>query len=346
MSRTLRPRGARRIASLALIALLVHPPVHAGQVRVTVGTPTDTFTPYVVNVNIGDHVVWVWGAGGHTVTTWTLPADSLALNYHVCPACDFDSDAGGTHFGQTSLTRFSWKSDQLGHVPYVCVPHIPDMTGRVIVSDPGAGPAVPVADFRISEVQYNVAAGLDLIEITNYGLAAGNLGRYRITTSGGLTELVGPPAALNDIIVPSGGRVVVHLNAAGVNTNTDIFVAFSPGTGLPNTNGALALYVPHSVASGGGSGTGNTATIIDFVQWGAGAQANEATAVTAGFWGAGNFIPTVAAGHSIEYCPDAGFGHGLSLWAEVATPNFGADGQCLTPVHSETWGRLKTMYRP
>lgn len=339
-----RPPGAvRRVASLALIALL-SAPAHAGQVRVTVGTPTDFFTPYVVNVNLGDHVVWVWGQGGHTVTTWTLPDDSLTINFDV-PAI-FDSDAGGTHFGQTAMTRFSWKSDRLGHVPYVCVPHIPDMSARVIVSDPGAGPTMPVADFRITEVQYNVAAGLDLIEITNYGLATGNLGRYRITTSGTTTELVGAVGALNDIIVPSGGRVVIHLNAAGANTNTDIFVAFLPGTGLPNTSGAFALYVPHSVASGGGSATSNTATIIDFVQWGAGAQANEATAVGAGFWGATTFVPTMAAGHSIEYCPNAGFDHGVSRWAEVSTPNFGSDGQCLTPVHTESWGKMKTIYRP
>ena len=343
MSRTLLSRMARLVASLVLLALIASPAARAGQVRVTVGTPTNLFTPYAVNINLGDHVTWVWSANGHTVTTWKPPDDSLAVNYDLVNPV-FDSDAGGTHFGQPATTRFSWKSDRLGHVPYVCVPHIPDMSARVIVSDPNITP-VPVADFRITEVQYNVAAGLDLIEITNYGLATGNLGRYRFTTTGATTELVGPAGALSDIIVPSGGRVVVHLNVVGVNTNTDIFIAsFAPGTGLPNTAGSLALYVPYSLAPG--NSVSNTAMIIDFVQWGAGAQPNETTAATAGFWGATTFIPTVADGHSIEYCPNVDFDHGVSRWAEVATPNFGSDGQCLTPVRSDSWGRVKALYRP
>jgi plastocyanin len=339
MSATLR-RLARTVSPL-LIALLAHAPAHAGEVRVTLGVPTDLFTPYVVNINYRDHVTWVWGASGHTVTNWTLPDDSVNVNF---AGTIFDSDAGGMHFGQPSSTRFSWKSDRLGIVPYVCVPHIPDMTGRIIVTDPNVDPPVPVADFRISEVQYNIAGGLDLIEITNYGLATGNLGRYRITTSASTTELVGPAGAANDIVVPSGGRVVVHLNATGTNTNTDIFIAsFAPGTGLPSPNGSLALYVPHSISPG--NSVSNAEMIIDYVQWGSAAMPNEATASLAGLWGTGTFIPPVAAGHSVEYCPDANISHGEARWAEVATPNFGLDGQCLTPVRGETWGRVKTIYR-
>jgi len=138
---------------------------------------------------------------------------------------------------------------------------------------------------------------------------------------------------------------VIHLNAAGTTTNSDIFIAsFVPGTGLPDASGSLSLYVPHSLSPG--NALTNSAMILDYVEWGAGAQANEATAVTAGFWGAATFIPTMAAGHSIEYCANGTLDHGVSRWAEVATPNFGTDGQCLTPVHGETWGRLKTNYRP
>lgn len=338
MSRTLL-----RLASPGVVVALLTlnaPHAHAGQVRVTVGAPTNTFTNYQANVNLGDHVTWVWATSGHTVTSWTLPTDSMSLN---ADGSVFDSDAGGLHLGQPSSTRWSWKSDRLGHVPYVCVPHAPDMSGRVIVHNP-SNDKVDVADFRISEVQYNVAAGLDLIEITNYGLATGNLGRFRITTTAATTELVGPAGATNDIIVPSNGRVTVHLNAAGVNSNTDVFIAtFAPGTGLPNSAGALSLYVPNTIAPG--NSTSNAAMMIDFVQWGAGGQSNEATAVTAGFWGSGNFVPQTAAGHSIEYCPDANLSHGDSRWAEVSTPNFGSDGQCLTPVMSESWGRLKIIYR-
>ncbi len=343
----------RRIATLSgllsLAVLLAASPARAGQVRVDVSTTggAQVITPYVVNVNLGDHVVWVWKSNGHTVTNWSVPVDSMNLNFD---GTVFDSDPNRSFTGQPSSTRFSWKSSQVGHVPYVCVPHLPDMSARVIVTDPDVSPRIDVADFRLSEVQYNVAGGLDLIEITNYGAASGDLGRFRIAiTSGSSTELVGPAGAPTNIIVPSGGRVVVHLNTTGTNSNTDVFIASfgGVGVGLPSPSGALALYVPNTVTTGtpAGNSLSNAAMIIDFVQWGAGAQANEATAVSATFWGSGTFVPTVAANHAIEYCPDGAIGHGMIRWAEVATPNFGSDGGCATPVHAESWGRLKLIYR-
>jgi hypothetical protein len=285
-----------------------------------------------VNVNLGDQVVWVWtGASAHTVTS----GDSSS----GVPSGVFDSDP--SQIGQGSLTRFAWKTTLPGTVLYFCGIHLPDMASRIITTDPNTHPVVPVADFRITEVQYNLGTGQDLIEITNYGAAAGNLGRYRIATasSGFGTEL-----PVTNVIVAPGGRVVIHLNASGTNTNSDVFItSFSPGTGLPNTTGALALYVPNTVSPS--NALSRQDMIVDFVQWGAGTQANEATAVGAGFWAAGTFIPTMAAGHSIEYCADANLTHGVALWAEVSTPNFGTNGNCATPTESATWGRVKTVYR-
>lgn len=308
-------------------------PAHAGQVKVNVGSGGSAFVPYVVNVNIGDQVAWVWVGGSHTVTNWILPGDSTGANYD---GSVFDSDAGGTHFGQISA-RYSWKSDRLGVVPYVCVNHIPDMSGRIIVSDPNVVAKVPVADFRITEVQYNIAGGADLIEITNLGAAAGDLGRFRIAPLG---TGIGVEIALNSFPVPSNGRVTIH-NNAGANNATNIY---SVGFGnLGDASGAVALYMPHSIAPG--NAVSNTNMIVDFVQWGSGGQGVEVTAVNAGIWGAGTFIPTVAAGHSIEYCANATLDHGVNRWAEIATPNFGGNGDCTTPVESETWGRLKTIYR-
>lgn len=138
--------------------------------------------------------------------------------------------------------------------------------------------------------------------------------------------------------------MVIHLNASGTNTDTDVYVGtFNSPTGLPNTNGSLALYVPNTVSPG--SAFTRTDMIIGFVQWGVGGQTNEATAVAAGFWGAATFIPTVAATHSIEYCANANLDHGVNRWAEVATPSFGSDGECLTPVRNDSSGRIKALYR-
>lgn len=328
---------SRFVAALVLLASTVClVAAQAGQVRVDVG-PGNAFVPAAVNLNLGDHVVWVWkGVNVHTVTSGdgtTFTKDGK-----------FDSDP--SDFGTGVLSRFSWKSNVTGTVPYFCWIHADlGMLGTLTITDPGVVPRVPVADFRITEVQYNRAAGQDLIEITNYGAGPGNLGRYRIATGiAGSTELVGPSAATSDIIVASGGRVVIHLNASGTNTNADLFIAsFNPGTGLGNTSGQLALYVPNTISPG--NALTNTDMLLDYVEWGSGGQTAEGTAVGAGFWASSAFVPQIADGHSMEYCADSNLAHGANMWAEVSVPNFGTNGSCATPVLNETWGRVKKLYR-
>lgn len=322
------PGPAAAAGALALLLIAAAGlPAHAGQVRIDVGAPPNQFTPRAANLNLGDHAVWVWTAGTHTVSS----GDSSL----VLPDRIFDS-TNGSDFA-TSNTRYSWKSDRTGTLLYFCIPHAPQMSGRLILTDPGVSPEVPVSDFRITEVQFNVPGGQDLIEITNYGLAAGNLGRYRLAIAG---TGFGVEIPLNEFPVPSGGRVVIHANASGTNDATNIYL---PGLANLPEAGSLALYVPSNLAFQGLVGNGSL--MLDFVQWGAGGQANEATAVTAGFWGSGTSINGVGAGHSIEYCADADLNHGVSRWAEINPPNFGANGDCLTPTVDTSWGRLKSLYR-
>lgn len=311
--RTIQP-GATLAA--VLLAVCLAGAAHAGQVRVNVGSNPNAFTPSSVTINSGDQMVWVWsGTISHSVTSGN------------------DGSLGGSGVFNSGLLNpntspiFSWKSGAPMTVPYYCIPHWPDMVGTITVTASGA----PVADFRISEVQFNVAGGLDLIEIANLGAATGNLGRYRISVANGVA--VSLPD--NIIVAASGGRIVIHANASGTNTATDFFLPTLPD--LP-ANGSATLYVPNTVAPA----LTNTATIIDFVQWGAGGQPNESTAVSAGFWSTGQAITGVAAGHSIELCSST---HGLGSWAEVATPNFGSNGNCATPAGITTWGRVKTLYR-
>jgi plastocyanin len=318
-------------AGVLLLATLGVMPARPGQVRVNAGSGL-FFSPKIVNVNLGDHVVWVWAGGAnHTVTS----GDSDT----VTPDGIF-----GFGFPALSNFRYSWKSTQTGNLGYFCEPHAPNMAGRVVVH--AAASPVDVSDFRITEAQFNLPSGQDLIEIANLGKAAGNLGQYRIAAAVGTpTVLPGPSATPNDILVPAGGRVVIHLNVTAVNTSTDLYIpSFSPGVGLPDASGSLALYVP-ATSSVQSTASSNGELMIDFVQWGAPGQANETTAAVAGFWGAGTSINGVAAGHSIEYCANPTLDHGSNHWAEVAVPNFGSNGNCSTPVASETWGRLKIIYR-
>lgn len=310
------------VAAALLISSLLPPAARAGQVRVNVSS--FVFTPRAVNCNLGDHVVWVWTSGSHTSTS----GDSTV------PTPDGRWDSGlQSGASPSNGATFNWKSTGAGTFIYYCDPHaLTGMAGRAIVASSG----ISVSDFRISEVLYNAAAGSQLIEITNVGGAAGNLGRYRLSTAAGVATSV----ALNDVTVAAGATITIHPTASGTNTATDLFLLAMPA--LPASD-ALSLYVPNTKP--GATALTDPNQIIDFVQWGAGGGANEATAVGAAFWGSGDFVADVAAGHSIEYC-DVPLRHGATHWFDNPTPNFsGAANNCLTPVRPSSWGRIKALYR-
>ena len=313
-------RVARLLVPICVLAAAVlASATRAGEVHVDVAN--FAFTPRFVNINPGDHVVWVWTSGPHTVTSGdsaTSTADGI-----------FDSGQQ-TGASPNNGPSFSWKADRTGTVRYYCTVHAPAMAGRVIIAtSPGS---VLVADFRLTEVRFTGTAATDLIEIANLGGAAGNLGRYRVVLNG-----VSAAIAADEFSVPAGGRVVIH-PTSGTNTATDIFL---PALGDLPATASLALYVPNTSA---GTALTDADQMIDFVQWGAGGGALESVAVTDGFWTAGQSINNVATGHSIEFCGTAGQ-YGAAHWAEIAVPNFGSNGNCSTPANLRTWGQIKSLYR-
>lgn len=310
--------------SLALLVIAA-PSVRAGQVHVRVSN--NLFTPASVALNRGDQVVWVWDAGSHTATSGeakTMTPDGL-----------FDS--GILTFSATNGTAFAWKASLAAEQNYYCELHVPGMEAELLIGETGEA----VADFRITEVIFNAAGSLDLIEITNLGDAAGNLGRYRLVSSSGVANL-----PVNSQIVAPNGQVVLHLNATGSNNASNVYMPTFPE--LPNV-GSVALFVPHTKA--GPTFTDSTNHLVDFVQWGAGGQRTQtvATAATVGatatpFWTAGQFVTGAASGHSIAFCGTRGQ-YGASTWSEITTPNIGTGLSCTTPATSVSWGRVKTIYR-
>lgn len=307
----------RQIGSLLaflILTALTALPTSAGQVRVNVSN--NVFTPRTVNVDTGDHVVWIWTGGSHSVTSGDSASGS--------PSGIFNS----TTIGPTST--FSFRTPAPQTIPYYCIPHLPfSMTGRVIVQ---AGGNANASDFRITEVFF--AGGEDRVEIANLG-ASGDLAKYRLKVSGQPFALMQIGITTN-IAVSAGSRIVLHFGTTGTNTTTNLFF---PTLSLPDT-GSVALYVPNTATPSLDLAT----QIIDFVQWGAIGQENEATANSAGYWAAGTSINGVAPGHSIEFCGTPGQ-YGVAFWSEVATPNFGSNGGCATPTVRSSWGRIKTLYR-
>jgi hypothetical protein len=202
------------------------------------------------------------------------------------------------------------------------------MIGSITVVVSGA----PVSSFRITEVFFNAANGQDFVEITNLGTAAGNLGQYRLSVRAGAPLLLNLP----NINVAAGGHVVVWVNRAGTNTQTEIFFGAEPE--LPRT-GSAALYAPNTVSPS----LALADQMIDFVQWGAVGQLNATTASGAALWNGAEFVGAPAEPHSIEFCGNE-TQRGATFWRHVlaATPG-GVD--CATPTVSTTWGRIKAAYR-
>ena len=316
-----------RLATLVLLAALIPaalplPVAHAGQVRISL-TAQFQFVPNTVTINQGDRVVWVWLASGH---------DCVSGNGDTgTPDGVFSSGTLQT-VSPTLGTAFTFKFASPGTQGFFCEAHWPDMQGTVTIVPSGAA----VSDFRITEVQYTAAGGLDRIEITNLGTAAGDLGRYRISV-GTNTQQVVP---LNSVPVPVGGRVTIRTHESGSSTATTLFM---PGLGdLPAPNGSVSLFAPQ--AQNNALGALSSALIVDFVQYGAPTQPNSATATAGGVWPAGTFVAGLNdPSFDIAFCGNS-TDRGTGFWA-VGHANFGSQPPCATPAATTTWGRVKILYR-
>ncbi len=138
-------------------------------------------------------------------------------------------------------------------------------------------------------------------------------------------------------VQPSGIEIANLGTAAGTSSESDLFLPAVPD--LPGSS-SIALYVPSTV----NLSLSDPGQIIDYVEWGLGGHENEGVAVSASVWSAGAAIAGVAEGHSIEFCGQPGQ-YGPAYWAEIATPNFGSNGGCVTPALGTSWGRIKSLYR-
>lgn len=310
----MRTRAMRFVVAAATLVALAQD-ARAGQVFVSVGSPTYSFVPKVAGVVFrGDFVIWTWFSNMHSVTSGASGT----------PNGVFNSDPGGGSHGASTV--FAWKVDREGSIPYYSQPDFPvhsSMTGSVAV--PGQGD--PIADFRITEVRFD---GVDsnFVEISNLGGAGGDLNQFRLSIHGNAP--VTPWTTSTPLA--ADGRIVV-----------------SEPAGLTN-EGSVALYIPYLANSLPGSGLATDASMmVDYVEWGAtGGQPLEDTAVQvllpATLWLAGEFAPQAQAGHSIVFCGGL-LDHGSVYWKESLNPTPGLFNDCVNPARHHSWGQLKSLYR-
>ncbi len=106
-------------------------------------------------------------------------------------------------------------------------------------------------------------------------------------------------------------KVVIHWNAEGSNTTTDLYTSKTSWSSMGNTSGSVALFlnhVPHS-----------SSNILDFIQY-TKKETWESAAVDAGIWAACDFIADAAEGKAIKLKTDGIDNNSSSDWMS-ATPS-------------------------
>ncbi|MCA8936541.1 MAG: lamin tail domain-containing protein [Planctomycetes bacterium] len=122
-------------------------------------------------------------------------------------------------------------------------------------------------------------AGNQFVELFNSSNFAVDVGGWMITDG-----LSSHTFAYGSNIAP-GERVVIHLGAGGIDTNTD---QYSPSFGELQAAGSMVL-----LRSG--------IDLVDFVEWGNANQNFESSADQIGEWTAGDFLAVAAEGLSYNY---------------------------------------------
>jgi len=168
------------------------------------------------------------------------------------------------------------------------------------------------AQVVINEVEYCVN---DRIEIKNLGSSPVDISSWWLCSLFVYAPISGEP-----VIVMSGSTTLAP---------NDIVVL--SGFSMNNTAADLGLYNSRNFPS--------AAAMEAFVQWGRPGLGigRQGVAVNKGIWTAGDFVPTVACGNSIEY---DGNGNASTDWFDQAVPTFGNDNSL--PVELSLFIATKT----
>ena len=188
--------------------------------------------------------------------------------------------------------------------------HVPT-PGRGRQQPPREGGGPRLQGVSISEVLLTPAAGGDqVIELTNFSDRRVRLNGWYLCIRPEYWEF---PRGID---IEPGAVLVIHVNADGTDTDTDIY-AFDLEITLNENNGEVALYDAKSFAS--------SRNLKDFVQWGPRRGPTRLTvAIAADQWQAGDSVPIEGAqpGNSLSLI---GPGEDAQSWrfgpASIGEPN-------------------------
>jgi plastocyanin len=189
----------------------------AASTNVTVGSPTDRFSPTNVTIAAGDQVIWTWVASGHSSTSGTNGQASGLWNSTVL----------------TSGSKFTNAFPATGTYSYYCSVHFNvGMTGAVIVAAANLPPAVSIT---------NPASGTVFAAPANVTIQASASDSDGTVTN--VQFLVGASVLTNKATAPFSA--VTNNLAAG---NYTLFAIASDNSGATATNQvAISVVTPVSV---------------------------------------------------------------------------------------------------
>lgn len=177
----------------------------------------------------------------------------------------------------------------------------------------------------INEVLYNpfsVDSGLEWIKLYNPTDNDINLQGFQLNANSGDYYSFG------SVIVSSRSSITVRWATDGQDSSSELYTGKNGYENMGNTSGWVALFQ---------SSTHNKDTIIDYIEYGSAGKTWESTAVSAGIWQEGSFIPNITEGNSIKLKIDGEDNNLLSDWQEYAFPTpSSAPTNTPTPTNSPT----------
>jgi hypothetical protein len=156
---------------------------------------------------------------------------------------------------------------------------------------------------------------LEWVELMNDGAQSINLRDY-------LLDVDGPNFMLPEYILPPGEILTVHTNYSGTpHVEDGHMYLYNTDHNMGNSHGFVGLWRPNDF--------GQIADFfVSYVEYGAPGQTWESQAVTAEIWYDDEFVPDVAAGHSIHW---DGLGLGAAFWYDDPEP-VGGESETVTEV--------------
>ncbi len=147
------------------------------------------------------------------------------------------------------------------------------------------------------------------VNLTGYDLRAGTAGYYTFPS----------------FTLDPGAFVAIHVNVSGTNTYNHLYTG-PMGGDVSNSAASVALFSSTLHSAG---------TLVDFVQYGAGGQTWESAAQEAGLWMAGDYVPAVAEGSSINLWPDGDDNNTSGDW-QACYPSAASSNCSITPTPTPT----------